>query len=106
MRNEIMGGAILVALIGCGGAPPPTASQSGGSGDDFNDSFFSEGGEQTTPGDHPHGSARELIGIHGPEHPWTEMSHDDKQNEMIGRFLPIMSEIFQEHDATRYASFQ
>ena len=94
--------ALAIFVLACSGP----AQQGGGGGDDFNDPFFNESSGNETPGDQVHGSARELIGIHGPEQPWSEMTHQDKEFDMIGRFLPIMTETFQESDQTRYASFQ
>jgi hypothetical protein len=79
---------LLAALSACG--------PSGGTNNEQ-----SAGGENR-----PHRqSARELIGIHPPEHPWAEMSHEDKEMDMVGRFLPIMTEIFQEQDARNYGNF-
>ena len=66
-------------------------------------------GDDTSGDENPqvvhHNRARELIGINPPERPWSEMSHEDREMDMVGRFLPIMGEVFQEHDATRYQNF-
>ncbi len=62
-------------------------------------------GTQTTGGERQHASARELIGINGPEKPWSEMNHEEKEMDMIARFLPIMTEVFQEHDAEEFGNF-
>ncbi len=90
--------AIVLALggtlVGCGG---------GGAlgGDEAHEE--TAGGESQAGRHRP--SARELIGIQGPERPWSEMSHEEQEMDMIARFLPIMSEVFQEHDASEFASF-
>jgi hypothetical protein len=68
-----------------------------------------DGEDDGSGGEEPQGqhqSARELIGIAGPAAPWSEMSHEDKEFDMIGRFLPIMGEYFREHDAERFENFQ
>jgi hypothetical protein len=86
------------ALSACGGgtsAAPEASSQASSS-----DEHGTAGGETRH-----RQSARELIGIHGPERPWSEMGHEDREMDMIGRFLPITSEMFREHDADEYASF-
>src|SRR5262245_41130272 len=62
-------------------------------------------GEGTAGGEGHRQSARALIGINPPEKPWSEMTHDEREMDMVGRFLPIMSEFFREHDAQEYASF-
>lgn len=79
-----------IAIAACSGpsTPPPD-----------------EGGGESAGGETHRASARELIGIHPPEVPWSTMSHEDKEMDMVGRFLPIFSEIFREHDAEEYASF-
>jgi hypothetical protein len=33
------------------------------------------------------------------------MSYEDREMDMVGRFLPIMAEIFRENDAEHYANF-
>ena len=93
---------ISAALFACGGGQPE---------DDFGDDDLADttGGEDDMgePGDSTEGhqSARELLGITGPAAPWAEMSHDDRQMDMIGRFHPIFREYFVEYDAERYAEF-
>ena len=48
-------------------------------------------------------SAIEALGISGPDQPWAEMSHEDREWYMVGKVLPIMKELFAEHDEERYA---
>lgn len=87
----------VLALLGCGG------TQTSDDGDDLDGTS----GEEVEPGDSTegHASARELIGINPPEQPWSEMSHEDKEMDMVARFHPIFREIFIEHDAEEYAEF-
>ncbi len=87
----------LIALAACGGG----TSEQGGEVEETT----TTGGEETPPVQHGHQSARELLGINPPEQPWSTMSHEDKEMDMVGRFLPIMTEIFQEYDAQRFADF-
>lgn len=63
----------------CGGATEATPSQS------------STGGEQTT----------------GPEGPaaWSAMNHEQRATFMKETVMPEMQQLFQEHDAERYAEF-
>jgi hypothetical protein len=82
--------SLVLSLCACGGGGGGGAGGGGESG----------GGESGG-----HQSARELIGIAGPEKPWSEMSHEEREMDMVGRFLPIMSEFFQEHDGEEFASF-
>jgi hypothetical protein len=83
------------ALVGCGGGAATSTEGEGGD---------TAGGETHGSGRHRQ-SARELIGITGPERPWSEMSHEEQEMDMIARFLPIMTEVFQEDDAEEYANF-
>lgn len=85
--------SMLLAACGGGGAPA----------DDASDEDSSTSGDETQSSHRQ--SARELLGINPPAVPWSEMSHGDREMDMIGRFHPIYREIFQEHDAERYAEF-
>jgi hypothetical protein len=88
----------LIALTACGGGAGATTSEEG-------EEIATTGGEEQPPpsGHEGHPSARELIGVGPPAQPWSTMSHEDKEMDMIGRFLPIMSEVFQEYDPQRFA---
>lgn len=95
----------LVALLGafgagCGGGNAEVADES-------DDDFDTAGGDDAVPGDSTEGhqSARELLGITPPEQPWAEMSHGDREMDMVGRFHPIFREYFVEHDAEEFAEF-
>lgn len=84
----------LVLLLGaCGG----------GSTEGDDDTGDTAGGEE--PGDRVTGSARELIGISGPEQPWSEMVRDDREMDMVARFHPIFREIFQEFEPEHFTEF-
>ena len=91
----------LVLLASCG----PSGDGDGSSSDD------TAGGEdefddtEAAPGDTVHASARELIGINPPDTPWSQMDHEARENDMIGRFHPIFREFFVEHDAEEFADF-
>lgn len=80
--------------LGCGPAAAPDGDEGAGTA----------GGEEE-PVRHTRASARELLGINPPEQPWSEMSHADREMDMIGRFNPIFTEIFQEHSSVQYAAF-
>ncbi len=89
-------------LLACGGG------SSGGDGtdgdgtagdEDFDEDGFDDAGDTVTA------SAVELIGINPPETPWSDMSHEEREFDMIGRFHPIYRELFQQHDAERWAEF-
>jgi hypothetical protein len=86
---------LATVLIACSG-PAPASNEGEGGGE----------GEETSGGEGTHRqSARELIGIHPPEVPWSTMSHADREMDMVGRFLPIMAEVFREHDSEEFAHF-
>jgi len=87
---------VFVSLaLGCGPAAAPAGEEDGAG---------TAGGEEGEGG-HARQSARELLGINPPEQPWSEMSHADREMDMIGRFNPIFTEIFQEHSSVQYAGF-
>lgn len=98
----------LLLLAACGGASPDSSSASATPGDsggeddfpDFDDGF----GE--APGSHATASAVELIGINPPAQPWRRMSHEEREWDMVGRFHPVMRELFQNYDAERWADFE
>lgn len=85
--------ALLALSIGCGPTETPREEAPESAGGE------ARAAERTRP------SARELIGITPPERPWSEMSYEEREMDMIGRFNPIFTEIFQEYDAERYAAF-
>lgn len=90
-------------LMGCGGATGEASSATVPHGE-----ATTGGDEHSAPpsgGSGGHRSARAILGIAGPQVAWSEMSHEDKEMDMIGRFLPIMQEFFLEHDAVEYANF-
>ena len=97
----------LVAL-GCGGsagAPEETADTSGGesaSTDGFDDELDDDWGDEAPEVEH-RGGAIEMLGITPPEDkPWDDMSFDEKEWYMVGKVLPIMAEMFAEHDESRW----
>lgn len=95
MKNHVWLPFALALLTSCGPA----------SGADTTEEDDTAGGEDEAPPPRAHASARELIGINPPAAPWSEMTHEDKEMDMVGRFLPIFQESFQAHDAERYAGF-
>lgn len=89
-------------LMACG------PSGDAGDGDDQSDTAGGEddlGETDGEPGDTVHASAIELIGINGPAMPWSEMSREDREMDMISRFHPIFREVFTNHDAEEFADF-
>ncbi len=101
--------SILVLLAACGGG-----SSSGGGGGDHSTGQetasetegFDEFDTSDPSVDHGSGSARELLGVHGPETPWAQMSHDDQEMYMVAYVLPIAAESFRGYDASRYTQFE
>lgn len=93
-----------LVCLGCGGGGG--ASQSSASSGQETEGFDTEGFDATEPQVH-HGtaSARELLGIQGPEQPWSSMSYADREMYMVAYVLPIHAEIFAEHDAEEYSQF-
>lgn len=93
----------VITALGCGGGESSTG---GDDGDELGTTGGEEGGD-AVPGDSTEGhqSARELLGITPPEQPWAEMSHGDREMDMVGRFHPIFREYFVEHDAEEFAEF-
>ena len=98
---------IVVALLaGCGGgsddATDETTDTSGG--EDGLDAMDDDGAA-AVPGDTVHASAIDLIGINPPAATWDDMSHGDREMDMVSRFHPIFRELFNNHDGERYAEF-
>ena len=93
-RGLVLGAMVLLACGPSGGDPGDGSDTAGGEGTD---------GE---PGDRVHASAIALIGINPPAVPWAEMSPEDRELDMVGRFHPIFREVFQNHDAVEFASFE
>lgn len=93
MRNS---GLVVFALItlACGPSAPDAEQ-----GEAPTDTAGGETRQEARP------SARALLGINPPEQPWSEMSYADREMDMVGRFLPIFAEVFQEYDPERYATF-
>lgn len=90
--------AFALLTLACGpGAAAPEPEE----GEEVVDTAGGEEGE----GGHARQSARELLGVNPPAQPWSEMSHADREMDMIARFLPIFTEVFQEFDAEEHASF-
>jgi hypothetical protein len=96
--------AALLALLvlGCGGSSAEPEEETVSTAGDEDDLDF-EIPEETEGGDAPGAqSAIALLGIHPPETPWAQMSHEEKEWDMIGRYQPIMNELFREQDAERW----
>lgn len=89
--------AFALITLACGPAAPD--------GEQAEAPTDTAGGEGAEPREDARPSARALIGINPPEQPWSEMSYADREMDMVGRFLPIFAEVFQEYDAQEYAAF-
>ena len=90
--------AMLIVACGPSGNVDPAATTDTAGGEDE--------GTDGEPGDRVHASAIALIGINPPEVPWAEMSPEDREMDMVARFHPIFREVFQNHDAVEFASFE
>lgn len=94
---------MLLLALGCGGSgesSDQSDNTSGGSDDDWDDDW----GDDEVPVVESNHGAIEHFGITPPEKPWDEMTHEEREWDMIGRILPIMKEVFGEHDAERFAA--
>lgn len=113
MRVRLVVIVSLLGLAACGGGSGSGSGEGSGSGTSGQESeaelegFDTEGFEDGDPTvDHGSGSARELLGIQGPETPWASMSESDQEMYMVAYVLPIHAEIFREHDAEEYTRFE
>lgn len=93
-------------LAACGGGDGSgdgdgNADTAGGEDDGWED----DGWDEDAVGDEVTASAVETIGINPPDQPWEQMSHEEKEFDMIGRFHPVYRELFQNQDAERWAEF-
>lgn len=108
MVLSVLIGLLLAACGGSDGGADDVGDEdtaggdTAGGEDDMGDEDMDMDAE---PGDTVQASALELIGINPPEQPWEEMSHEEKEFDMIGRFHPIYRELFQQQDAERWADF-
>lgn len=94
---------MLLLALGCGTSGESTDQSdhtSGGSDDDWDDDDW---GDDEVPVVQSNHGAIEQFGINPPDKPWAEMTHEEREWDMIGRILPIMKEVFGEHDAERFA---
>ena len=94
--------ALLLALVGCDGG----ASAEEGADEETTAGSEDEWGEweDEEPAVESHHGAIETLGISGPDQAWAEMSHEEREWYMVGKVLPIMKELFAEHDADRWGS--
>ncbi|MDQ3036025.1 MAG: hypothetical protein M3Y87_26720 [Myxococcota bacterium] len=111
MRVRLVAIVSLLGLAACGGGSgTESGSGEGSSGQESEaelEGFDMEGFESDEPTvDHGTGSARELLGIQGPEQPWESMSEADQEMYMVAYVLPIHAELFREHDAEEYSTFE
>lgn len=97
--------AALTLAFGCGGGEDGGDDTTDTGDDTAGGEDLGDDGTDAEPGDEVHASAIELIGINPPEVPWSEMSHEDREMDMVGRFHPIFREIFMAHDAEEFAEF-
>ncbi len=98
----------FLLVFSCGGDGNDTQTTggtgdgtAGGSEDELG--FDDDWGDDEAPVVESHHGAIESIGISGPDTPWAEMSHEDREWYMVGKVLPIMKEVFGEHDAERWS---
>ena len=68
-------------------------------GDDWGDDDWENA---DGPSVESHHGAIEQIGITGPDSPWSEMNAEEREWYMIGKVLPVMKELFVQHDAQRW----
>ena len=87
--------ALLGATGACGGTSVTPATPQDGVGE----------GAQRPSRHTKKASARELLGISGPDTPWSEMSPDEREWYMVGKFLPITEEMFQDFDSAKFGAF-
>ena len=94
--------ALLLALASCGGGDTTADGDElseGGEDDGWGDDWDDEDPEVES-----HHGAVESLGISGPDQPWDDMNAEEREWYMIGKVLPIMKELFAEHDADRWGS--
>lgn len=98
---------LMLALTSCGGSDGGDEgdgeSTSGGETESDELGFEDDWGDDEVPTVESHHGAIEAIGISGPDTPWADMSHEEREWYMVGKVLPIMKEVFAEHDAERFA---
>jgi hypothetical protein len=94
-------GLLLVVALGCGGQATGSTTETEAAGAE--PSAGAEEPAGADKGGKP--SAREVLGISGPDKPWKEMSANEREFYMIGKVLPITKEVFQEFDSGAYAEF-
>ncbi len=109
VRESLMLVLALASLAGCGGSAQSGGSESSGtSGQEVageDEGFDNEGFESGDPQiQHGTASARELLGVHPPETPWHDMTHEQQVDWMVSNVLPIAAEDFAHYDADRYSA--
>ncbi|MEM7608620.1 MAG: hypothetical protein AAF411_24970 [Myxococcota bacterium] len=91
---------LLLFAAACGGGESTGGEATSGGDDDGWDDW----GDDEAPTVQSNHGAIEALGISPPEDkPWEEMNHEEREWYMIGKFLPIMKEVFGEHDAERWS---
>ncbi len=94
---------LLSLIMACGGGANTETSESSSGGDDesWDDDW---GDDEEVPTVESNHGAIEALGITPPEEkPWEEMNAEEREWYMIGKVLPIMKEVFGEHDAARWS---
>ncbi len=100
--------SVVTAFGACGGSASEDAAAStstaGGESDELSDDWGDDdwGDEDDVPQVVSHAGAAESLGLTPPDTPWAEMSMDEREYYMIGKVLPIMKEVFTEHDSERW----
>ena len=91
----------LVLLMACGGGTTAPATEGEGSA-----GGEAEAESEVPPAGPPKQSAIELLGLNGPDKPWTEMDNQEREWYMIAKVHPIAHEIFRNYNAKRYEVFE
>lgn len=94
---------LIAALTACNASSSDGGEEGTSGGENGNDDW-DEDWEDDEPTVESHHGAIEQIGISGPDSPWGEMSHEDREWYMVGKVLPIMKELFGNQDAERWSA--
>ena len=90
--------------IACGGGSDEEVAEGELTSGNDDDGWDDWGDDEEVPEVESNHGAIEALGITPPEEkPWEEMNAEEREWYMIGKVLPIMKEVFGEHDAERWA---
>lgn len=93
--------SLMLALAACGGGD--TAANGDGTAGGEDDEW-GDWDDEEEPEVESHHGAIDALGISGPDQPWAEMSHEDREWYMVGKVLPIMKELFAEQSEDRWGT--